>query len=256
MAPNRWSFAGYDFLAKGLIARPMEGYAGLPPTRGEDVPTPGLSGRRHTPFLDDARRFGLGLWIPDPPHDRLQELAKLFANRRTLRELANTRPDGTVVSAYAKVVDWQPIDVSRVDVLYGGVADFLLPDPWFYGPDVNQVVPIGASPTNFTFTHPGTVRGDRFVLDFTGPITNPRLTNNTTGVHVEVLTAVAAGQHLVVDGEQFTAANNGVNTIGNVRHAGAVPWMVAEPGPNSMSVTGTGLGAGTSLAIVFRPPFV
>ena len=98
----------------------------------------------------------------------------------------------------------------------------------------------------------------RLVLTFTGPIANPKLINLTIDggamFYVETLVTVASGKLLVIDCSAFTAANDGVNAIGSVRHSGAFEFFRLQPGVNSLRVTSTSPGG--SLAIAYSPPYI
>ena len=95
-------------------------------------------------------------------------------------------------------------------------------------------------------------------MTFTGPISNPRLTNLTidagASFYVEALVTVASAKVLVIDCGAFTAANDGVNAIGSLRHSGAFEFFRLQPGANSLRVTATSPGG--SLAIAYSPPYI
>jgi hypothetical protein len=115
---------------------------------------------------------------------------------------------------------------------------------------------IAASPTDFVLAHSGTEQGYLATITIEGPITNPRLTNLTNGVYVEYLGALAGGETVVLTGELKNAFKGATNVIANVRHSGSIQWMIFEPGNNSLRLTGTGIGAGAKVTIVFKPPYL
>jgi hypothetical protein len=270
--PERWTFGGMDLSTRAYMARAIDGPDDAPPLRGENSPFAALPGRRHMGKLEDSRRMGIGLYIfglnadggLDEPTEAEQARANLDAlqvvlGRRYQQNLVRLMPDGSTRTALAECVDWQqykPKDIGGDMALLGGVADFLLADPWFYGavvPDANRAV--GASPTNFTLTNPGTTGARRVALDFLGPIVSPRLTNASNTVYVECLVTVASTKHLLIDCSAFTALNDGANVVGSIRHLGAYEWMRLDPGDNSMALTSSGFTGATTLSTSFYPPY-
>ena len=113
----------------------------------------------------------------------------------------------------------------------------------------------GSSPTTASVSNPGTVVSENAILDFLGPITNPKVVNATTGTMCMYTGSVAAGQHLVINCGAFTALNNGYNAIGSVAHSGAVSFLPIAPGVNALTVYGSTAG-GASLTVSLQPGFV
>lgn len=265
---ERWDFAGIDLATFARHVRSVEGADDLPPLRGEHRAIPGIDGR--DPYEDEFDERTLGLVIDFAPADENgalvepTEYAQMLANwhtfvrvaaSRTLQTLGRTRA-GVRRTADARVIEIRG-EQGPTHVLRTAGVRWALPNPWFYGADVADLArPIAASPTDFTLDHPGQVATHRAVLDFTGPITNPRVTNLTTGVYVECLVAVPAGQNLVLDCEHFTALLNAVNAIGSVRFSGATKWMVLAPGANNLRVTGSAMTAATRLSTTFPTPYL
>jgi hypothetical protein len=255
---DTWSFGGLDFATLGVKTTKIIGAGAIPPLRGKNVPLASLPGELWTPHQPGARRVALALTLADTligdeaaTRALLQEMAGVFA-RPGLQNLVQHRWDGVDVTAQAQAVDFPPDDVSSVGLVFVGVADFELPDPYFYGDDVVlAATAIPASGTHVAITNPGDVRGHRIVFTLAGPFANPRITNNTNGNWLEVDVNTAAGQELVVDVGAFTAFNNGLTAIGSVRK-NSVPWLFLEPGVNDLEVTGTAVGG--TLAATFRPP--
>jgi hypothetical protein len=262
---NRWSFRGALLNRPQLRVRQMTGAHALPPSRGQDFLTMGSTGQLWVRKIADSRRVGLELLLTDEGWagmipSLLDELGGLFADR-SQGALVHYHPDGSIRTAQAEVVDWQPADSSaRVGALYVGVADFLLSDPWFYAPAVAVTAAIPSSPTTLALTNPGTAYPcgpqGQLLIDYTGPIANPVLTNNSNGVSVTCNVTVAAGTHLLIDAVAYTALNNGVNAIASVLHSGAPAFMVLQPGANSLTVTGTGTAGATACTVTFTPPYI
>jgi len=264
-ALNRWSFRGTPLNRPDLRVRKMTGIHGVPPLRGTDFLTMGVTGQLWVRKLADSRRIGLELLLTDVYRPALipallDELGSLFADRAQ-GALVQYHPDGTIRTAQAEVVDWLPADsAANIGALYLGIADFLLADPWFYTPAVVVTGLVPSSPTVVTVANPGTAYPvgpqGTLTLDLLGPIASPVITNTANGVSVTINVTVAAGKHLIVDCVAFTAANDSVNAIANIQHSGALPFMVLQPGDNPLSVTGTGMDGSTALTCTFTPPYV
>jgi hypothetical protein len=253
---DRWTFDSTDLSTYAVLVRDIGDAEDLPALRGDDVAVPYLPGRIWTPKLPDSKRLSLALLIRDedaagaltePTPQRqaqvnLDALRTLFA-RPGRRSLVHILPDGTSRTAEAECVSFQVSESRGRRQAFLAVVDFLLADPFFYGADVVDAArSIPASPTDFTFIHPGTVRTNKVTFDFTGPIANPRITQQTTGIYVECLVTVGAGLHLVIDCERFTATNDGLNAVGSIRHSGDFRWMLIEPGSQTLRVTATSPG--------------
>lgn len=267
---EQWTFAGVDLSTYARLVRSADGADSFPDLRGDDVPVPGIRGRRPLGKVFDSRRIALALFVRDvddagvavgPTEKRgaRTNLDALLAviGRRTTASLVRTMPDGSTRTGTAEVVS------AEATKEYGGagwilVVDFQLADPFLYGASSATVQAIAASPTNFSITNVGTVAAEKIVLTFTGPITNPRLANLTLDAggawYVEALVSVAAATTLVIDAGKWTALNAGVEAIGSIRHSGGFPFFRLDPGVNSLRVTATTPGG--SLTVAYSPAFL
>lgn len=267
---EEWTVDGTDLSTWAVLVRSATGADSFPDLRGDDEAVPGVRGRRYRAKVEDSRRISLALFVaPADASDVLVEptereqaranldaLVRIFAVRR-LVTLGRKMPDGSTRTALAEVVSADPTK------RYGGsafglVVDFQLADPFFYGDEISSTTATPASPTDFSIDNVGTVVADRLVLDFLGPISNPRLANLTldpAGLsYVEALVTVAAGEHLLIDTGRWTALNDGDEAIGSIRHSGAFVFFRLAPGPNSLRVTASSPGG--SLTVTFDPPYI
>lgn len=270
LLPERWAFAGVDLSSYATLVRQIVDVDSLPGLRGEDTPVPSRDGRYPGGKRFDSRRQALQLFVSSLPPDGVPVVADdtqarinldaLLAvlSRRSRGALVRTMPDGSTRTAMAEVVQASVPDYPVGTSAFMLVVDFLLSDPWYYGADVTADDTIAASPTDLVLAHPGTVDGSRLVLDFTGPLSNPRVANLSIdpagGFYVEALVTVGAGLHLIVDVWAATALNDGLNAVGSIRHSGAFEWLRAQPGDNTMRVTATGVGGDASITL--SPPYV
>lgn len=269
--PETWRFKGVDLSTYATLVRSTDGVDELPPLRGDNRLVPSIAGRRFAGKRHDERRMSLALWVnsldaagtlsestsPKQTRKNLDALYAIFG-QRTTGSLVRVMPDASERTAQAEVVSTTNIQDEWGGDAIGLVVDFLLPDPFLYGTAVAPSQAIAASPTNYTITNAGSVATHRLLLTFTGPISNPKLLNLTIDsgglYYVECLVTVAPATTLVIDCEDFTAYNNGVNAIGSLQHSGSFEFMRLEPGANSMRVTSTAPGG--SLVVAYAPPYL
>ena len=267
IAADSWTFGGLDLSSYAYLVRDVTSADEFPKLRGDDAPFTGLPGRRPMGKLADARRLALGLWVyplmadgtlvePTNRRQARKNLDQLYTvlGKRAQQALVRTLPDASSRTARAEVVDVSAFTDPVSSELFGLVVDFALADPYLYGPDVVVTGATPASPTDLSITHPGTVRGGKLLLDFTGPIVSPRVTNVGNGQYVEALVTVAAATHLLIDVAAFTATNSGANAIGAIRHSGAFRFLEIDPGAQTLRVTATTPGG--SLSVTFSPPYL
>jgi phage-related protein len=134
------------------------------------------------------------------------------------------------------------------------VADFSLPDPYFYGGDIVTDRTIASSPHSFNLSNPGTVRTSKLAISATGPLSNLRLTQTATGIWVEALVTVPSGKVLAIDTDKATAVLDGTSVVQSIRHSGDVRWWLLEPGTNPITIeSGT---TGGQVSIVFAPVYL
>lgn len=267
-------FDGYSWTSPFGVTIPLNrpyvkvkntsGHNKMPPMRGSDVALTSRTGQKWLPKIHDSRHLTFDLIIYSPNGEdsaaivqrTLDEFNTAFGTTWAQGILTHYLPSGLVVTAQATVLAFEPVDVSLIGVVWSCTLDLYLADPFFYSASKVTTTSIPASPTTASVVHPGTVRGSKILLDLLGPISNPEVLNPVNSVSVQCLVTVAAGTHLLIDCDAFTALNNGVNAIGSIVHSGAFEFMIFEPGTNPLAVTGTGMTGATQLATTFTPPYL
>lgn len=261
-----WSYAGVDLSSYATLVMSPTGADEMPPIRGDDAAKTGLAGRQYLAKLPDARRVSLILFVssltaagvdggPTQARANLDALYTALAPRQQAA-LVRTMPDATTRQAQAECVNVSGFQDPVGHGAYVLTAQFMLADPWWYGATTTGPgsTAINANPKDLaTFTNPGTVRCHRCLIDITGPITNPRVTNLTTGAWVEVDVVVASAKHLLIDPYAFTVTNDAVDVIGSLLHGPTVAWFNLAPGANSIRVTG---GTTGSIVITLYPAYL
>lgn len=233
---NRWSFRGVPLNRTNVRIRQMTGQFGLPPLRGNDFLTFNRTGQLFIPKIHDSRRIGLEIIITDEPawvaQSIFDELGALFADRAQgalINHLATGDRTGQ-----AEAVTWLPGDTSNVGVVFKGVVDFLLADPWLYGPTISgNVVP-----------NAGLAFGTPVVSNISGPQTT----------WAAALTGVISGQPILV-----VHATQGYNTVlTSIADTFSTPYTYVKVDGNNTTqdleiYIGTG-GVGTSGTVTVTAP--
>lgn len=265
--PDRYIFDGTDLSTFAVMQVRTSGGDSHPALRGENPPWAGLPGSQPLEQLPASRIVSLNMYVhgrnPDgtvgaaePVQARLNlDALQAVLARGGNRQLIRVMPDGTGRQAYAKVWSVQEIDGRQLRSLYALKVDFYLADPYFYSNTVAAgPVALDAGVVNFAITHPGSVRGHHVLFDIAGPVTNPRITNVTTGTWVQFTGAVPNQQRLYIDAEHFSAFLAGANVVGAISHDGGVPFAWLNPGVNTFSVTSSAFGG--TISASFSPPFI
>lgn len=93
------------------------------------------------------------------------------------------------------------------------------------------------------------------VLVVTGPVTNPILDNDTTGLAIHTRDCgLAAGDTLTLDVRRRTAVLNGTTPRPDLVNASLTTWWELRPGFNQIRMRGSAMASSqTELAVTFRP---
>jgi hypothetical protein len=199
---NQWAFRGFNLNQPGVRVRDMTGEFGLPPLRGSDFLTMGRTGQLWVPKLPDERHISLEIVVYEDAFGSgvggaqgfFDQLAILFANR-TQGALAYTDLTGYTRTGQAECVAWTPADQSVVGRVFKGVADFLLADPWLYGPTITgSVVPNAGLAFGTPAGSPSNISGPRttWAVALSGVTSGqPILVVHATEAYNTVLTSIA-----------------------------------------------------------------
>jgi len=122
---------------------------------------------------------------------------------------------------------------------------------------VGAIIKTGtAGSTSLAVTNPGTATAESMLITLTGPMTNPTISNATTGTSLTILRTVAAGNHEYIDTGAATCKDGaGTNHIGLLTHSGAVPFLTLAPGVNALSLMASNMTGASTLAVSFNPPY-
>jgi hypothetical protein len=266
--------AGVERNLDQLVAQGVEGVTGMlavPGKRGSDLVVPGAHGELHIP----AKRYNpanlvLPLWvrgvnadgtIPGGTdsaarlafHANLRALVAMFVVDERVR-LRHTLSDGSVREIVGEVTDVIEPQVSgRGRYTLGRLAIALRCASPFWSDltDSSQVVTSGG-PVTLTSFGGATAPMEDLQLLF-GPQSNPRLTQASTGIFVEVGRVIAAGQTITVDTATWQVSGTGGVAAGLYEDLvyggrGTSRWFALHPEPGGgapvVELTETGAGTG------------
>lgn len=262
----------------------------LPRRRGDNVRFAYNPGTSHRNKIADARTISLRMWMvglqPNGavPENMIRQFndnweylrrlvwkangAQVALTRR--RRLTSAAPVGNldpaaeieVTTALAEHVGTMtPTMNGRIRNQF--VLEFLLADPFFYGPSEATELRTGV-PRTVVNTGTDIAAYTRFSVEISdGPVLNPKLTNHSVSPAVVVAYTgqLEIGDVLSLNVSRFQARKHNVasgptssNVVGLITHSGARNWFGLMPGPNVLSLTAE---SGAARALVrWQAPYV
>lgn len=266
-----WLVDGTSLMTYAYNIATLTGRERLPPKVGDNIRIPYRNGRIWKPKTYDQQVITLGMWVIGcdvtghvPVNSRgqfnsnLRALRKLFAPTGRQLQLQRVMQYLTGVETHTAQGECSgQMDMTASTIRAGSLSvDITMADPWWYGPQIITTLAAGTT----TIASPGDVEATAMTILFTGPLTNPRLTNQSLSpvVNITYLGSIASGQTVTLDCTAFTALNQvSTSVIGSITHSGSLRWMLLEPGNNTMvldNAAGGGVGAG-SCTVTFSPPY-
>jgi hypothetical protein len=203
------------------------------------------------PFLDSLKYNYAPVRSPVPFYIKAPGVNERFINVKSrgisydwdnLRRLGMTRIQFKMYAEDPRIYDSQEISLTIPFSGFVGTGfGFNFGFDFGFG---SAVLPPGGVVTN-TGNRPTPA-----IITISGPVTDPRVTNDTLGFTLSFDIDLGGSDVLVVDLLNRTAILNGVV---NVRGALIDPdWWLLEPGVNSIIYT-AGSGSGSSLTVTFHP---
>lgn len=281
-SPEFWSIDGISLHQFGWSVATLGGSRfALPELKGGNIEVAYRPGKKHRHNkLPDERVTSLIMWMTgtDPATGLLPEddnaRVQWNNNWNALRRLV-WKPNGTQVTLTRRWELTDPITELPVVVVASAQAqifntmepemqgrarstfsiDLVLADPYFYGDEVEEVIPL-STPT--TVNNPGDDIASFYGMqvDFVGSLTNPILVNSSTSPDIDlrlISTTIGSGSTVTLDMNTYTIDPVAV-PLGNVRRTGARAWFGLFPGDNVITLTASG---GSGHAVVrYRPVYV
>ena len=265
-----WDVNGTSLSTLAWNIDTLNGRQRVPMLRGEDTKVPFRPGAIWRPKQPDSRTLTLAMWVlgcntdGSAPvgmnarskfNDNREALIKLFFSPDTQLNLTKRwLSGGSIKSATALAELVSDMDATMLGIDGAQfVVDLRLADPYFYGASTTPAalaVSVGAAVVN-----PGMAAVQKMTIVFNGALTNPRLTNSTTGVWVQYTGTIAGGASVTLNTDLFTAVTSAsANVIGSITHQGARNWLPLRVGSNTLTLTASA-GTGTA-TITFQPPYI
>ena len=167
--------------------------------------------------------------------DRIREMIAGFVFRANPLKLYRHELSERYMLVYAQTID----HAYRVGRHGGRVFDlameFLAANPALLGADHSVTIASASADVN----NPGMAPSSP-VITISGAVTNPVITNTTTGQTLALTMALAAGESVVVDCARFTATKGGVGVVSALGDAFLTGGFKLAPGINAITVAGTG----------------
>lgn len=239
-----------------------------PPRRGKDIDVPG----RHGTVRSPRKKFSAGtvvlpMWVlgctetggvpPDASNQEvlyanIDKLTRLFSSNQV--ELVHQLPDGSLRRIVGQVMD--ALDLSS---MAGGTrAEFAvsLVTAGAFWEDVDSIIATrsGTGLWDVVPFEGATAPMDDLVVKFTGPSTNPRITDNApvdssaSGVYVAYNAVLTGSQSVAVDCKTWTVTGTGITAAYSaVDHGGDPRWFVMQPGDPTPRVTASQTAGSTGV---------
>lgn len=160
--------------------------------------------------------------------------------------IAVTRTDGTTTKQRrinVRVLGGLSFDVDPNGFHVRTVVQLRADDPTWYDPANQQAVYLNANINGTqTITTTGNWNIYPYSISINGAITNPKITNNTTGQFIEFTGTIGAGTFYVINlsyGAKTVVDNLGANQISKVTPASNLATWSLVPGNNVIAITGT-----------------
>lgn len=192
----------------------------------------------------------------------LDSLTQLFQRRRNLATVLRNRSDGTVRQAMVSVDSViVPTLVPITDALL--TVELTMPDP-FWKDTADSALASGIAP-GFSGVVSGLAAATAPMQDLqfivTGPITNPRITDNESGSWCQYTGTVGAGDTLTIVNSNMSVSGTGFTpALINMTHAGDSNWLTLNPsvplGGVSIAFSGSSTTGATALEIYGRRKYM
>lgn len=96
----------------------------------------------------------------------------------------------------------------------------------------------------------------RPIIKITGPVTNPTITNSTTGEVLTISATIAAGHYITVDFNNRTVIKDGTTSEYSIIVFASSVWWGLRPGANIINLGGSSTSAATKLDVTYASAWV
>lgn len=192
----------------------------------------------------------------------LDTLSRLFGRRRNLLSVVRNMSDGTSRAALCSVmsvIEPQLIPITSAQI----TVELAIPDGfWRDATDTTLATLAAAFSGRVTALDAATAPMNDLQFNITGPVTNPRVTDNESGSWVQYTGTVAAGKTLVVHNANLGIDDGGSGwapVLANMVHSGDSNWLTLYPtaaGGVNITFGGSSTTGATQLLLVGHKKFL
>lgn len=157
-----------------------------------------------------------------------------------------------------RVLGGLTFDIDPVDYHVRTVVQLRADDPTWYGGNASGGTTLKTYlNANINGTQVITTDGNwpAFpIIRLNGPITNPTITNNTTGQSIAITATIGSGSWIELDlsyGKKTVYDNLGANRISTVSATSNLATWSLIPGNNTIAISGTGVGATNNMSFTY-----
>lgn len=190
----------------------------------------------------------------------LDFLTLLFSRRRQLSSVVRNMSNGT--SRLALCSRMSVVEPQLVPITSGMITvELTVPDSfWRDATDTTLATLAAAFSGRVTALDTATAPMNDMEFDITGPVTNPRITDNESGSWVQYNGTVSTGNTLKIFNKTMSISGVGFSpALINMQHSGDSNWLTLYPtAPNGVNITfgGTSTTGATSLSLVGHKKFM
>ena len=183
----------------------------------------------------DVRVTGTLQGLSKDDADRIREMVAGFVYRANPLRLYRHELSERYMLVYAQKIDHAYLTGRHGGRLFTLDIGFHAANPALLGADQSVTITTASANVN----NPGTASASP-VVTIAGAITNPVITNVTTGQTLGLTMAIGTGESVVVDCERFKATKAGVSVVSALGEAFLAGGFTLAPGVNAITVAGTG----------------
>lgn len=271
IADTAWWLDNVSLNTGGYWVRSLGFDEDTPALRGENLISPGVSGRRHVGKVFDQRVLPL-LMVVDAKHPIFggaRSGSQLAANLHTIKALFSKDGTHELKRTFGGLTQVATVEVRQLRSApagpyhYNVAAELVFADPFWYASS-NTVVTktfTGTLPDTVAVTNNGSYKAERMVLRLTGPITNPRYAIGATWMQYSGVLS-GTSDFLEIDTGNFTAildlaSSDPVSVVADITWSDAVArWLEIPTGTNNLTLSGTkGLG-NPALTLTYKDTYL
>ena len=271
IADAAWWLDNVSLNTAGYWVRSLGFDEDTPARRGENLISPGVSGRRHVDKVFDQKVMPLLLVVDaiSPVFGGARSGAQLATNLATIKALFSKDGTHELKRTHGGATRVATVEVRQLRMAAAGpyhynvAAELVFADPFWYASS-NTVVSktfTGTLPDTLAVTNNGSYKAEKVAIRIRGPITNPRLTFGNTWVQYTG-SVTTPSDYLDIDTAAFTAmldlvSADPVSVLADITWAdGLTRWLEVPTGTNNVTLSGTKGAGNPVLTLTFKDTYL